>query len=112
MNCSAIIEALEQATVGNDPPWGLATTAAGVAILLVCIFLRFISSAADKTATEQKAMRDAHIAEMSEQRKMFAASLKEITETNAASAERVENALRDLAIELRSGNQPRPRVTT
>jgi len=91
-----------------DPPWGLATTAAGVAILLVVIFLRHITASSEKSAAEQKAQREAHAAEMHAQRSLFTGTLERITETNAASAERVETALRDLAMELRTGTV-RPR---
>ncbi len=99
---------LEQAVYPSDPPWGLATTAAGVAILLVVIFLRFIAAANDKASAAAERQLAAHATEMSAQRALFVGSLQQITETNAASAERVETALRDLASELRSG-QPRPR---
>ena len=99
---------IEQAVSPSDPPWGLASTAAGVAILLVVIFLRFIAAANDKAAAAATQQLTSHVTEMQAQRALFVSSLQEITKTNAASAERVETALRDLASELRSG-QPRPR---
>lgn len=100
-----------------DMPWGLATTAAGVAVLMVVLFLRAIASMRVEHTTEMqeqrkahaqqvKDQRDAHSAEMKEQRVLFVGSMKEFTATNAASAERVEVALRDLAMELRSGQRP------
>lgn len=103
-----VVPFLEQVPGAGDPPWGLATTAAGVAILLVVIFLRFIAAANDKAAAAAAATLAAHTAEMKAQRELFVGSLQQITKTNAASAERVETALRDLASELRTG-QPRPR---
>lgn len=102
---------IEQATAPSDPPWGLASTAAGVAILLVVIFLRFISAANDKAAAAAERQLASHATEMAAQRTLFVGSLQQITETNAASAERVETALRDLASELRTG-QPRRGVNT
>lgn len=103
-----VVPFLEQVPTAGDPPWGLATTAAGVAILLVVIFLRFIAAANDKAAAAAEATRKAHTDEMQAQRELFVGSLQQITETNAASAERVETALRELASELRTG-QPRTR---
>lgn len=96
-----------------DPPWGLASTAAGVAILLVCIFLKFISvtrkdmvaeqtAQREATAVQMKEQRVAHTEEMKAQRELFTGTLVQINKTNAESAERVETALRDLAVELRS----------
>lgn len=107
------------AQAATEPPWGLATTAAGVAILLVVIFLGFIQRARTQQAVESKEQRDAqaaqvkeqreaHASEMKAQRELFTVTLVQITETNAASAERVETALRDLAMELRTGTA-RPR---
>ena len=103
-----VVPFLEQVPGAGDPPWGLATTAAGVAILLVVIFLRYMTVANDKATAAAESTRKAHTEEMQAQRQLFVGTLQQITETNAASAERVETALRDLASELRTG-QPRPR---
>lgn len=108
MTSTTIVPFLEQATAAGDPPWGLATTAAGVAILLVVIFLRYMTVANDKATAAAESTLKAHTEEMQAQRQLFVGTLQQITETNAASAERVETALRDLASELRTG-QPRPR---
>lgn len=108
MISTTVVPFLEQVPTAGEPPWGLATTAAGVAILLVVIFLRFIAAANDKAAAAAEATLKAHTAEMQAQRVLFTAAMQDMATSYAASAERVENALRDLAMELRSG-QPRPR---
>lgn len=133
MISTTIVPFLEQVPAA-DPPWELASTAAGVAILMVVIFLGFIyrmvsqqaaatkdqRDAQAKTDKEQrdaqaaqvKEQREAHASEMQAQRVLFTQTLVQITETNAASAERVETALRDLAMELRTGTaRPRGVVT-
>lgn len=93
--------AFQIAQASAEPPWSLATgTAAGVAVLMVVLFLRYLSTLLDR---QQK--------EMEAQRTLFATTLKDMAAAQVASAERVEIALRDLAAEIRGG-VPRQRHGT
>jgi hypothetical protein len=98
LGCGAI--AVLQVT--SEPPWGLAGTAAGVAVLMVVLFLRAIATMQEKHTAEMKAQRELHVGEMREQRSLFVGAIDRLTKDYEASAERVEVALRDLASELRA----------